>query len=116
MRVRATWCCLLALSSGPLAAQEPSALFGNSYAVVIGIRDYEVPRHWPQLPNGENDARGIADVLASQGFQVKTFIGPQASKTAIVSYLEDELSLRLGPQLGLAIALTVAGVALLLVA
>jgi hypothetical protein len=68
----------------------PSVYFDKSYAVVIGIRNYKNAA-WPELVNNENDANAMSNFLAGQGFEVKTFIGPQATKQRILSYLEDDL-------------------------
>lgn len=38
-------------------------LYGQSWAVVIGINDYD---HWPDLEYAVNDARSVGDVLAEQ--------------------------------------------------
>ena len=43
-------------------------LYSKSYALVIGIDDYR--EGWPRLGQAIKDARGIAQALESQGFEV----------------------------------------------
>lgn len=69
----------------------PFNLFGTSYAVVIGIDKY--PNYkGADLPFGSKDAKAMSAFFKRKGFVVKEFIGTSATKPAILSYLEDELS------------------------
>jgi hypothetical protein len=69
--------------------------FYNSYAVVIGIRNYQNWAHWEKLDNAENDAEAMATFLRKQGFEVTLFTGQQATKDNIIAYLEDKLAPKL---------------------
>ncbi|MCI5148391.1 MAG: caspase family protein [Candidatus Electrothrix sp. MAN1_4] len=73
-----------------------TTLFNKSYAVVIGISRYQNSGIWKTLDNAENDARAMSDFFTGQGFEVKSFIGAEARKYSITSYLEDTLALKLG--------------------
>ena len=66
--------------------------FDHSYAVVIGINDYEYPSRWPNLKYPENDAKAFAKFLTGQGFLVKQFYGQAATRLMILSYMEDTLA------------------------
>jgi tetratricopeptide (TPR) repeat protein len=81
----------VAVSGAALHAQT----FDHSYAVVIGINDYQYPAKWPHLDYPEKDAKALADFLASQGFAVKPFYGLAARKQAILSYMQDTLAPKL---------------------
>lgn len=67
-------------------------LFNKSYAVVVGISSYQNANKWQKLDNAENDANAMKDFLDGQGFEVKPFIGPEATRDNIVSYMEDTLA------------------------
>lgn len=67
--------------------------FGKSWAVVIGIDDYEKA---PRLKYAVADAKAMAAVLRQQGFQVSELYNRQATKAAV----EGELSDRLVDQVG----------------
>ncbi|MCK9296692.1 MAG: SUMF1/EgtB/PvdO family nonheme iron enzyme [Desulfobulbaceae bacterium] len=78
-------------------AVQAEELFGNSYAVVVGIDRYK-SKQWDYLPHSVNDAKGMKLYLEAQGFQVKPFYGEEAVKDDIVSYLEDTLAPRITGQ------------------
>ncbi len=82
---------LVLLVSTPVRAD----LFNKSYAVVIGISSYQNANVWKKLDNAENDAKAMNDYFKEQGFNVKQFIGREATKNNIISYLEDDLAQRL---------------------
>ena len=87
----------LALAAAPAAAQGAEALYGKSYALVVGINDY------PAFPGGRlkharKDAEGMADYLRRQGFEVITLYDGQATKARIVYALSDELAPKLMAQ------------------
>lgn len=63
--------------------------FTNSYAVVIGVKEYK--DGWDDLRFAENDANEIGKYFSEQGYTVKLFLSEQATRQNIVSYLEDEL-------------------------
>lgn len=82
---------LVLLAGTPVRAD----LFNKSYAVVIGISKYQHSGIWKTLDNAENDARAMDEFLTGQGFEVKRFVGQQATMRNIISYLEDVLAPRL---------------------
>jgi len=54
------------------------SLYKGSYALVIGVSDYE--SGWPDLPNAASDANAVGDLLASLGFEVTRLINPTESQ------------------------------------
>jgi hypothetical protein len=62
-------------------------LLSPSYAVVIGITNYERPQFWRRLSTAEPDAKAIQALLQSQGFTVTALLGPNAKRETIVSTL-----------------------------
>jgi len=72
-----------------------SEQFGKSWAVVIGIDDYEKAL---RLKYAVADAKAMAGVLKQQGFQVAALYNQQASKAAIERELGDKLVDRVGEQ------------------
>jgi len=83
---------LFFLATTTIEAQTPNQYFARSYAIVVGIKDYQYSGRWSKLNNSENDADEITSLLHAQGFQVKTFKSRQATKQAIESYIEDTLA------------------------
>lgn len=90
-------------SRGETVAREPEpsardSLYGNSWAVVIGINDYA---QWPELAYAEADALGIRDVLIDgHGFhpdRVITLLNGQATRERILQVLGDELPRQVQP-------------------
>ena len=82
------------------AAQPPAAsaekkpgLYRNSWAVIIGINDYE---HWPKLRYAVNDANGIEEALVSKfGFKkenIRKLVNGEATRQRIMQVLGDELT------------------------
>lgn len=69
--------------------------FGKSWAVVIGIDEYEKA---PRLKYAVSDALAMAGVLQRQGFQVAALYNAQATKAAIERELGDRLVDRVGEQ------------------
>lgn len=69
--------------------------FGKSWAVVIGIDDYEKA---PRLKYAVADAKAMAGVLRTQGFQVAELYNRQATKATIEGELSDRLVDRVGEQ------------------
>jgi caspase domain-containing protein len=84
---------LAALSQVASGADRP--LFTNSYALVVGINDYNHPS-WPDLTYAVTDAQGFSRYLQEQGFTVTSLYDAQATRAAILSALEDDLAPRLG--------------------
>ena len=72
----------------PVSARLPSgqeiALYQNSYAVVVGVSDYD---SWPDLPNAVRDAEEVAEVLRNLGFDVRLVRDPDSH--ALEQVLED---------------------------
>jgi len=80
---------------GKPPAQFVSDQFGKSWAVVIGIDEYEKA---PRLKYGVADAKALTTALTQQGFQVTTLYNQQATKAAIERELGDKLVDRVGEQ------------------
>jgi hypothetical protein len=68
----------------------------RSHAVVIGIGDYAEPV-WPDLTHPVKDARAVAGFLRGRGFEVVTLYDAAATRTAILTVLEDVLPERVRP-------------------
>jgi formylglycine-generating enzyme required for sulfatase activity len=66
---------------------------GKSYAVVIGIDDYE---HAPRLHYAVKDAKAMTRLLQKRGFQVVPLYNQQATKETIEGELGDQLVDRVG--------------------
>jgi peptidoglycan/xylan/chitin deacetylase (PgdA/CDA1 family)/tetratricopeptide (TPR) repeat protein len=80
----------------PLNAPGPeakSSLYRESWAVVIGINDYQ---NWPKLRYAVNDATSIDEVLVSKfGFQpdhIRKLLNGDATRTRIMQVLGDEFT------------------------
>lgn len=69
--------------------------FGKSWAVVIGIDDYQKA---PRLKYAVADARAMANVLRQQGFHVAELYNRQATKAAVEGELSDKLVDQVGEQ------------------
>ena len=59
--------------------------YSSSYALVVGINNY---RHWPHLEYAVKDAREVAALLKSRGFQLQMLINENATKTEILRKLD----------------------------
>jgi Caspase domain len=68
--------------------------FAHSYALVMGINNYETPNRYTHLNNSVRDAEEFAEYIKGQGFEVKTMLNSEATRDHILSYLVDELLLR----------------------
>jgi formylglycine-generating enzyme required for sulfatase activity len=106
------WAALLLLAalSGPASAQRtigvqpapgaksPGGFYADSWAVIIGINDYQHPRV-PKLRYAVNDARAIEGELLAQGFRrdrVITLLDRKATRSAIEEVLGDDLRTKVG--------------------
>ena len=95
-----------ALPPAPVRADQPPAtaastapgeakhnFYRESWAVIIGINDYE---HWPKLRYAVNDANGIEEVLTSKfGFKkenIRKLLNGDATRQRIMQVLGDELT------------------------
>src|SRR5215831_10962520 len=90
------WCRSLAMSIVLIVLYAGGAVgdaspFAKSYAVVIGIDTYP-HRGCPKLSYAVKDARGVAEYLGSQGFEVVSLFESQATRQAIVATIEDQLA------------------------
>ena len=65
-----------------------ASLYDRSYAVIIGINNYE---KWPSLEYAVNDAKAMERKLKSLGFETTTLINQNANKDNILKILGDEL-------------------------
>ena len=59
--------------------------YSSSYALVVGIDNY---RHWPHLEYAVKDAREVAVLLKSRGFQLQTLIDENATRSNILQALD----------------------------
>jgi peptidoglycan/xylan/chitin deacetylase (PgdA/CDA1 family)/tetratricopeptide (TPR) repeat protein len=75
------------------APAAPSALYGESYAVVIGINAYQ---KWPKLSYAVNDAEGVKELLVRKyrfkPDNVTVLLDQQATRERILSVLGDALA------------------------
>ena len=77
----------------PAAGSVPPS--GHSYGLTIGIDAYPVAR-WRRLTYARKDAEGMARYLRGQGFEeVTTLLDEQATKTAIIHKMQNDLAPRL---------------------
>lgn len=67
------------------AQSAPIKLYDKSYALVIGISNYNDPTKWKKIPNAAHDAEAVAEFLKSTGFEVIVLPNEQekATKRAI---------------------------------
>ncbi len=77
----------------PAATQTQTAPYRQSWAVIIGINDYQ---NWPKLKYGVNDANGIEEALVRKfGFRRENIIrlrDGEATRQRIMQVLGDELT------------------------
>jgi peptidoglycan/xylan/chitin deacetylase (PgdA/CDA1 family)/tetratricopeptide (TPR) repeat protein len=73
--------------------EEKRSFYRDSWAVIIGINDYE---HWPKLRYAVNDANGIEEVLTGKfGFKkenIRKLLNGDATRQRIMQVLGDELT------------------------
>ena len=76
-----------ALVLKPVDASAPLTLYGQSYALVIGIDAYA--NGWPRLSNAVRDAKAVADALQQRGFEVslKTNLGSDDLERVIEDFI-----------------------------
>jgi peptidoglycan/xylan/chitin deacetylase (PgdA/CDA1 family)/uncharacterized caspase-like protein len=71
----------------------PRKLYRDSWAVIIGVNDYQ---NWPKLRYAVNDANGIEEVLVNRfGFQhdhIRKLLNGDATRQRIMQVLGDDLS------------------------
>jgi len=71
----------------------PRKLYRESWAVVIGVNDYQ---NWPKLRYAVNDANSVEEVLATRfGFprdHIRKLLNGEATRQRIMQVLGDELS------------------------
>lgn len=83
---------------GKAAAEYVAEHYGTSWAVVIGINDYQHPCV-PKLQYAVNDAEAMERALLARGFKPEHIIkllDPYATKTRIETVLGDELKQKVG--------------------
>jgi peptidoglycan/xylan/chitin deacetylase (PgdA/CDA1 family)/uncharacterized caspase-like protein len=75
------------------AGEAKHSFYRDSWAVIIGINDYE---HWPKLRYAVNDANGIEEVLTAKfGFKkenIRKLLNGDATRQRIMQVLGDELT------------------------
>ena len=80
-------------SSSPGAPEAKHSFYRESWAVIIGINDYQ---RWPKLRYAVNDANGIEEVLTGKfGFKkenIRKLLDGDATRQRIMQVLGDELS------------------------
>ena len=86
--------------AGKVVTRLPSGdqldLYDNSWAVVIGINNYD---KWPDLQYAVNDARAIRDRMMTLGFpevNISYIIDEEATKTNIERLLGDTMRRKVG--------------------
>ncbi|RJR52634.1 MAG: hypothetical protein C4576_02325 [Desulfobacteraceae bacterium] len=78
----------------PLSGSSPRDLYGKSFAVVIGVNDYE---KWPPLEFAVQDARSVEKRLRQIGFEeITTILDKQATQGRILTELFHNLPKRVG--------------------
>ena len=82
---------LQAVKISEVGTDKMAALYQRSYALVIGIDNYQDPA-WPRLSNAINDAKAVAKALEARGFEVTLKIDPTSSslKQAVDSFIFNE--------------------------
>jgi len=83
----------------PASGAAGVGVYGESWAVVIGIDDYQHPRV-PKLRYAVNDARAVERTLRALGFRsdrIVTLLDRQATKAAIEQIVGDDLRAKVGP-------------------
>jgi len=70
-----------------------TTLYKHSYALVVGINKY-VSKNLPELNYARRDAEAVAVFLKGQGFEVINLYDRQATRAAIISKMENDLSNR----------------------
>jgi Caspase domain/Bacterial SH3 domain len=86
-----------ARTAGPGPSIRTANLYSSSWAVVVGINDYQM---WPTLNYAVNDARSVRSKLLDLGFEpAKIFelYNRDATKENILRIVADELPRRTGP-------------------
>ena len=77
----------------PVSGEGKRSFYRDSWAVIIGINDYE---HWPKLRYAVNDANGIEEALTGKfGFKkenIRKLLNGDATRQRIMQVLGDELT------------------------
>ncbi len=94
IRLRSTVLLLISLVCLACPVQAASNLFGKSYALVVGIDDY-ANQAWPSLGYGKKDARAIEAFLETQGYEITTLYGEEATRENILWALGGEIAPKL---------------------
>jgi peptidoglycan/xylan/chitin deacetylase (PgdA/CDA1 family)/uncharacterized caspase-like protein len=75
------------------APEAPKRFYRESWAVIIGINDYE---HWPKLRYAVNDANGVEETLIRKfGFKkenIRKLVNGEATRQRIMQVLGDEFT------------------------
>jgi peptidoglycan/xylan/chitin deacetylase (PgdA/CDA1 family)/uncharacterized caspase-like protein len=79
-------------SPGPATAAKPG-LYRESWAVIVGVNDYQ---NWPKLRYAVNDANGVEEILVNKfGFKkenIRKLTNGEATRQRIMEVLGDELT------------------------
>ena len=73
------------------ATDSLAGFYDKSYALVVGIDEYPSPG-WNELDYAKRDAKAMAAFLERQGFEVISLYDRYATKTAIISKLQNYLA------------------------
>jgi peptidoglycan/xylan/chitin deacetylase (PgdA/CDA1 family)/tetratricopeptide (TPR) repeat protein len=80
-------------TASPAPGEPKRSFYRDSWAVIIGINDYE---HWPKLRYAVNDANSIEEVLTAKfGFKkenIRKLLNGDATRQRIMQVLGDELT------------------------
>lgn len=76
-----------------LSPECSAGFYDKSYALVVGIDKYPSP-DWPDLNYARNDAEAVAAFLRMQGFEVSALYDENATKSAIISKLQNDFARR----------------------
>ena len=80
-------------AAAPAAPEPKRSFYRESWAVIIGINDYQ---HWPKLRYAVNDATGMEEVLTTKfGFKkenIRKLLNADATRQRIMQVLGDELT------------------------
>ena len=82
---------------GGTTLAQPTKFYEKSYALVIGIDNYE-SSNWKNLGYAVNDAEGMATYLKGQGFEVIFLKNKEAIKNRIIFELQNNIAKTVGKE------------------
>jgi peptidoglycan/xylan/chitin deacetylase (PgdA/CDA1 family)/uncharacterized caspase-like protein len=82
-----------AASANPAPSEPKHRFYRESWAVIVGINDYQ---HWPKLRYAVNDAAGVEEILVNRfGFKrenIRKLLNGDATRKRIMEVLGDEFT------------------------